>query len=58
MAYKLKLSHSMRQLHPIFNIVKLSATPEDCYETTKRETISYVFINLMENIQEYNMGKI
>ena len=31
----------------------------DCYETTpKKETISCIFINLMENIQEYNMGKI
>ena len=30
-----------------------------CYEITpKKETISYIFINLMENTQEYNMGKI
>jgi len=29
LAYRLKLSHGMRQLHPVFNIVKLSATPED-----------------------------
>ena len=30
-----------------------------CYEMTpKKETISYIFINLMENTQEYNMGKI
>ena len=28
-AYCLKLSHRMRQLHPVFNIVKLSAAPED-----------------------------
>jgi len=58
MAYKLKLSHSIRQLHPIFNIIKLSVIPEDCYETTKRETISHTFINLIGNIQEYNIGKI
>jgi len=28
-AYHLKLPHEMRQLHPVFNVVKLSATPED-----------------------------
>jgi len=28
-AYRLKLPHGMRLLHPVFNIVKLSATPED-----------------------------
>jgi len=29
LAYRLKLSHGMRQLYPVFNIVKLSTTPED-----------------------------
>ena len=30
-----------------------------CYKITpKKETISHTFINLMENIQEYNVGKI
>jgi len=28
-AYRLKLPHGMRLLHPVFNVVKLSATPED-----------------------------
>jgi len=28
-AYCLKLPHGMRLLHPVFNVVKLSATPED-----------------------------
>jgi len=28
-AYRLKLPHGMRQLHPVFNIVKLSAALED-----------------------------
>ena len=27
--YHLKLPHGMRQLHPVFNVVKLSATPDD-----------------------------
>jgi len=29
LAYHLKLPHGMRQLHPVFNVVKLSATLED-----------------------------
>ena len=28
-AYRLKLPHGMRQLHLVFNVVKLSATLED-----------------------------
>jgi len=29
LAYRLKLPRRMRQLHPVFNVVKLSAAPED-----------------------------
>jgi len=29
LAYQLKLPYRMRQLHPVFNVVKLSATPDD-----------------------------
>jgi len=29
LAYRLKLPHRIRQLHPVFNIVKLSAAPEN-----------------------------
>ena len=29
LAYRLKLPHGMRQLHPVFNVVKLSAALED-----------------------------
>jgi len=29
LAYRLKLPHRMRQLHPVFNVVKLSTAPED-----------------------------
>jgi len=29
MAYRLELSHLMKQLHPVFNVVKLSAVPKD-----------------------------
>ena len=28
-AYWLKLPHSMRRLHPVFNVIKLTAAPED-----------------------------
>ena len=29
-----------------------------CYETTKKKTVFHVFINLIGNIQEYNVEKI
>jgi len=29
LAYRLKLPHRLRQLHLVFNVVKLSATPDD-----------------------------
>jgi len=29
LAYQLKLSHGLRQLHPVFNVVKLSTAPDD-----------------------------
>jgi len=29
LAYQLKLPHKLRQLHPVFNVVKLSAAPDD-----------------------------
>jgi len=29
LAYRLKLPHGMRQLHPVFNVMKLSTAPED-----------------------------
>jgi len=29
LAYRLKLPHGMRQLHPVFNVVKLSTALED-----------------------------
>jgi len=34
-AYKLRLPHSMRRLHPVFNVVKLSPAPEDPFPTRK-----------------------
>jgi len=29
LAYQLKLPHGLRQLHPVFNVVKLSTAPDD-----------------------------
>jgi len=29
LVYRLKLPHRMRQLHPVFNVIKLSAALED-----------------------------
>jgi len=38
-AYRLKLPHGMRLLHPVFNIVKLSAAPEDPIPGRKLQTL-------------------
>jgi len=37
MAYRLKLPHSMKQLHPVFNIVKLTPAPDDPIPGRKTE---------------------
>jgi len=37
MAYRLKLSHRMKQLHPVFNIVKLTLAPDDLITGWKTE---------------------
>jgi len=37
-AYRLKLPHGMRLLHPVFNVVKLSAAPEDPIPGRKPQT--------------------
>ena len=29
MAYRLRLPHEMKQLHPVFNVVKLTPVPDD-----------------------------
>jgi len=37
MAYHLKLSHQMKQLYPVFNIVKLTLAPDDPITGQKTE---------------------
>jgi len=39
LAYRLKLPHGMRQLHPVFNIIKLSTTPEDSIPGRKLQAL-------------------
>jgi len=39
MAYRLKLPHRMKQLHPVFNIVKLTLAPDN--PITERKTKDY-----------------
>ena len=36
-AYRLKLPHQMKQLHPVFNIVKLTLAPDDLITGQKTE---------------------
>jgi len=40
LAYCLKLPHGMRQLHLVFNVVKLSAAPEDLIPKRKLQALS------------------
>ena len=37
MAYRLKLPHWMKQLHPVFNVVKLTPAPDDLITGRKME---------------------
>ena len=37
MAYRLRLSYRMKQLHPVFNIVKLTLAPDDLITDRKTE---------------------
>jgi len=37
MAYRLKLPYQMKQLHPVFNIVKLTPAPDDLITERKTE---------------------
>ena len=37
MAYRLKLLHWMKQLHPVFNVVKLTPAPNDPITGCKME---------------------
>ena len=37
MAYRLKLLHQMKQLHPMFNVVKLTPAPDDPITGRKTE---------------------
>ena len=39
LAYHLKLFHRMRKLHPVFNMVKLSAAPEDLIPGKKLQAL-------------------
>ena len=42
-AYRLKLPHGMRLLHPVFNVVKLSATPEDLCTAEQNPLLCHFF---------------
>jgi len=51
----LRIPSCYQALYPVFYTSKLA----QCYETTSRkETIFCVFLNLVDNIQEYNTKRI
>ena len=56
MAYKLKLLYLIRQLHSIFNIVKLFATPEDLIPDCKLE--GYPLLILINGEEEWKVEEI
>jgi len=44
-AYRLKLPHGLRQLHPVFNVVKLSAAPDDPIPGRKPQALPPPIVN-------------
>ena len=56
MVYKLKLPYLIRQLHPIFNIVKLSVTLEDLILGRKLE--EYLLFILINGEEEWKVEEI
>ena len=56
MVYKLKLLYLIRQLYSIFNIVKLSITPEDLVLGHKLE--GYPLPILIDGEEKWKVGEI
>ena len=56
MVYKLKLPYLIKQLHPIFNIVKLSVTLEDLILDRKLE--EYLLFILINREEEWKVEEI
>jgi len=56
MAYRLKLPHRMKQLHPVFNIVKLTPAPDD--PITGRKTEDHPLPIVIDGEPEWEVEEI
>ena len=56
MAYGLKLPHQMKQLHPVFNIVKLTLAPDD--PITGQKTEDHPLPIIIDREAEWEVEKI
>jgi len=56
MAYRLKLLHRMKQLHPVFNVVKLTSAPDD--PIPGRKTEDYPPSIVIDGEAEWEVEKI
>jgi len=56
MAYRLRLSHGMKQLHPVFNVVKLTLAPDD--PITGRNTEDHPLPVVIDGEPEWEVEEI
>jgi len=56
MAYRLKLPYRMKQLHPVFNVVKLTPAPDD--PITERKTEDHLPPIVIDGEAEWEVEKI
>jgi len=56
MAYHLKLPYWMKQLHPVFNVVKLTPAPDD--PITGRKTEDYPLPIVIDGEAEWEVEEI
>jgi len=56
MAYCLRLPHRMKQLHPVFNVVKLTLAPDDLI--TGQKTVDHLLLIVIDREPEWEVEEI
>jgi len=56
MAYCLRLPHQMKQLHPVFNVVKLTLAPDDLI--TGQKTVDHLLLIVIDREPEWEVEEI
>ena len=56
MAYRLRLPHRMKQLHPVFNVVKLTPAPDD--PITDQKTVDHLLPIVIDREPEWEVEEI